>query len=154
MIGLLLGVIIGAGGFWILQQKKSGELEKTREQAATAAQDVRKLIDAKLEVLELQAHKIQKEMAGKGRVVRRKAGELGERVADAAADTRTTTVIKAKLATDPDLSALAISVATTDGVVTLSGKVAEPELVGKAILLAFETDGVREVISTLQVSRE
>ena len=154
IIGLLLGVIIGGGGLWYLQQKKSGEMEKTREQAATTAQDVRKLMDAKLEVLELQASKIQKEMAEKGRVVRRKASVLGESVADAAADARMTAVIKTKLAADPDLSALAISVNTTDGVVTLSGRVAGPELVGKAIWLALETDGVREVVSTLQVGKQ
>ena len=154
VIGLLMGVIIGGSGFWVLQQKQSGKLEKTREQAAAVAQDVRKLMDAKLEVLELQAYKVQKEMAEKGRVVRRKASALGERVADAAADTRITTVIKTKMATDPDLSALAISVSTTDGVVTLSGKVAKPELVGQAMLLALETDGVREVVSALQVSKE
>lgn len=154
LIGFLLGVIIGGGGLWFLQHEKSGELVTTTEQAATAARDVKKLIDAKLEVLELQADRIQKEMSEKGRVVRRKASELGERVADAAADVRTTTVIKAKLASDADLSALAISVSTTDGVVTLSGKVAEPELVGKAMLLALETEGVSQVVSTLQVSRE
>lgn len=154
IIGLLLGFIIGAGGFWYLQQKKSGELEKAKGQAATAAQDVKKLMDAKLEALELQASKIQKEMSEKGRVVRRKASAVGESVADAAADARITTVIKAKLTADPDLSALAISVATTDGVVTLSGRVAGPELVGKAMWLALETDGVREVVSTLQVSNQ
>lgn len=122
IIGLLMGVIIGGGGFWVLQQKQSGDLGKTREQAASEARDVKKTMDAKLEVLELQAYKIQKEMAEKGRIVRRKASEMGERVADAAADARTTTVIKAKLAADPDLSALAISVTTTGGVVTVSGK--------------------------------
>jgi osmotically-inducible protein OsmY len=57
----------------------------------------------------------------------------------------------AKLAADPDLSVFSISVATTAGRVTLSGTVASPELIGKATALALETDGVREVVSTLQV---
>lgn len=152
--GMLLGIIIGGGGFWALMQKQSGELEKSREQAVAAGQEAKRLIDAKLEVLELQAHKIQKEMAEKGRVIRNRSSVLGERVADVAVDARITTVIKTKLATDHDLSALAISVATTDGVVMLSGKVSKPELVGKAILLALETDDVREVVSSLQISRE
>ena len=50
-----------------------------------------------------------------------------------------------------DLSALNISVNTTEGVVTMSGTVQAPEDISKAMLLAMETDGVREVISTLQV---
>jgi hyperosmotically inducible periplasmic protein len=147
IIGVLLGIIIGAGGLWWLQQRQTGVLPQTTE-------DVKKLMDAKLEALDLQADKIRKELAETGRVVRRKASALGEKVADAAADTRTTAAIKAQLAADHDLSALAISVSTTDGVVTLSGKVASPELVGKAMLLALETDGVRDVISALQVAKE
>ena len=50
-----------------------------------------------------------------------------------------------------ELSALSISVNTTAGVVTLSGFVNSTEDISKAMLLALETDGVREVISTLQV---
>jgi hyperosmotically inducible periplasmic protein len=147
IIGVLLGIIIGAGGLWWLQQRRSGALPQT-------AVEVKKLMDAKLEALDLQADKIRKELAETGRVVRRKASALGEKIADAAADAGTTGAIKAKLAADPDLSALAISVSTTNGVVTLSGKVGSPDLVGKAMLLALETDGVREVTSTLQVAKE
>ena len=44
-----------------------------------------------------------------------------------------------------------ISVSTTDGRVTLSGNVANARLIGKAMALALETDGVREVSSTLKV---
>ena len=86
-------------------------------------------------------------------MVRRKASEFGEKIADSAADARLTAAIKAKLAVDPDLSALAISVSTTNGIVTLSGKVGSAELVGKAMLVALETEGVRQVISALQVSK-
>ena len=52
---------------------------------------------------------------------------------------------------DSQLSALDISVNTTSGIVTLSGSVENPELIGKAMLLAMETDDVKEVVSTLQV---
>jgi osmotically-inducible protein OsmY len=84
-------------------------------------------------------------------VVRRAATEAGHAIADATADARTTGAIKAKLVASRDLSALNISVNTTAGVVTLSGAVASPEDISKAILVAMETDGVREVVSTLQV---
>jgi osmotically-inducible protein OsmY len=151
IIALLLGIIIGAGGLWIMQQRQAGTLPQTKEQAVA---DVKQLVAAKLEALELQSDKIQNELAETGRVVRRKASALSEKVADATADARITTAIKAKLAADRDLSALAISVSTTDGLVTLSGKVASPELVGKAMLLALETEGVREVNAALQIAKD
>jgi osmotically-inducible protein OsmY len=44
-------------------------------------------------------------------------------------------------------------VSTTDGVVTLSGKVDSAQLVSRAMLLALETGGVRQVISTLQIDK-
>ena len=77
---------------------------------------------------------------------------MGEAASDAALDTRATAVIKTKLAADPDFSALSISVATTGGRVTRSGTVASPELIGKATALALETEGVREVLSTIQAN--
>ena len=59
--------------------------------------------------------------------------------------------VKRKLLADPDLSALDVSVNTTNGRVTLSGTVSAADQIGKSMLLALETDGVREVVSTLQV---
>ena len=84
-------------------------------------------------------------------MVRRTAEKAGQAIADATADARATAAIKARLLTHRDLSALDISVNTTMGVVTLSGSVSSREDISKAMLLAMETDGVREVISTLQV---
>jgi osmotically-inducible protein OsmY len=74
--------------------------------------------------------------------------------ADFAGDARITAEIKARLVLDSDLSALNISVSTTDGRVTLSGRVASAELAGKAVRLSYEAKGVREVFSTLQVKGE
>jgi len=74
-----------------------------------------------------------------------------ELLADTTADARITAAIKAKLLGDHDLSAISISVNTTGGIVTLSGTVPTPAAISKAMLLAMETDGVQEVISTLQV---
>src|SRR6266542_3992536 len=60
--------------------------------------------------------------------------------------------IKTKLLAEPGLSALAINVDTTDGLVTLSGKVDSHEQIAKAVKLAMATEGVHKVISTLQVN--
>jgi osmotically-inducible protein OsmY len=99
----------------------------------------------------LRPEDIKDELARTGRVVRRAASNAGHAIADATADARITAAIKAKLVGSRDLSALNISVNTTAGVVTLSGAVSSSEHVSKAILLAMQTEGVREVVSTLQV---
>ena len=96
---------------------------------------------------------IQEELTKTGKVVRRQMRDLGAAVADASADAAVTAKIKAKYALDGELSTWGISVSTTDGHVTLSGNVSSPKLIGKAIMLALETDGVREVSSTLQVKK-
>jgi osmotically-inducible protein OsmY len=159
VIALLLGIILGAAGYWFMQQPA---VEKATEQAqqkaseakkagAEAATDAKRTLTAKLDALQLRADEIREELKQTGKVVRRKARDVGEAAADATTDTRTTAEVKRKIVTDPELSSLTISVNTTNGRVTLSGTVSSPELVGKAILLAMETDGVREVLSTLQV---
>jgi hyperosmotically inducible periplasmic protein len=159
VIALLLGIILGAAGYWFILQPPVQEAAQRAEQKAAdagkavsgAADEAKRAVAAKLEVLQLRAQEIRDELQETGRVVRRKARDVGETVADAAADARITAEIKRRLAADPELSAFTVSVSTTDGRVTLSGSVSSPELVGKAILLAMETEGVREVVSTLQV---
>lgn len=161
--GLLLGIIIGAGALWFYGnshsipgiketgQRASAQAGKALDLAQGAAEQAKQALPGTLDALELRADDIRKEFAETGKVVRRRARDFGSAVADAAADTRITTAIKGKLAADPELSALGISVDTTGGRVTLAGTVASPELVGKAMVLALGTDGVDGVISTLQV---
>ena len=149
IVGLLAGILIGAGAFWFFTVDRPAE--QARETAQEATEQAKRALAAKMEAMELRADDIRKELTEKGRVVRRKARDIGEAAADAAVDARATAAIKAKLAADPDLSALRISVSTTAGRVTLSGTVSSYELIGKAMAMALDTDGVREVISTLQV---
>ena len=75
-------------------------------------------------------------------------------MADAASDARITASIETVPIADPQLSALSIGVATHQQRVTLSGAAARPGLIGRAILLAYRTDGVREVESTIRVEAE
>lgn len=103
----------------------------------------------KLRLLHLRSEDIKDELARTGRVVRRKAGKAGQAVTDATADARITAAIKTKLVADHDLSTFNVSAYTTAGVVTFKGTVSSPEQIGKAMLLAMETAGVREVISEL-----
>ncbi len=159
--GLILGIILGAAGFWFMQ-KKAREHPEAEQRAETAATQARtsagemahhlsEAWSAKLETLNLRSDQIKDELARTGKVVRRQARELGGAVADAAADARIVTAIKAKYAAAPDLSMWDISVSSDQGRVTLSGAVSTEENIGEAMALALEVDGVRDVTSTLTV---
>src|SRR2546425_3201420 len=151
-LALLIGIVIGAGALWFYGTKQGKSTARaTGEQIESTTKSARDSIQDKLKVLDLRSEDIKDELARTGRIVRRKAREAGQAIADATADARVTAAIKAKLVANRDLSALSISVNTTEGVVTLSGTVSSPEDISKAMLLAMETDGVREVVATLQV---
>ena len=151
-LALVLGVAFGAAAVWFYSTYRNDPRMRSAEQKVeNAAKTTRDAAQDKLRALHLSSEDIKDELARTGRVVRREASEAGHAIADATADARITGAIKTKLLASRDLSALNISVNTTAGVVTLSGFVSSAELISKAILLAMETDGVHEVISTLQV---
>jgi osmotically-inducible protein OsmY len=135
---LLLFLVVAA--VWMVQNVDFSRLRGDASQAAT-----------KVEKIDLDASKIAEELKQTGRVVRRRAVKTAETVAEATKDARTTAAIKTKLAIDPQLSALDVSVDTTDGRVTLAGRAESPAAIARAIEIAFEEEGVYEVISTLQV---
>jgi hyperosmotically inducible periplasmic protein len=159
--GLILGVILGAVGYWFLQKQAAAHPEaqqryedsaaQLRSNATVTAQNFSDAFRAKLDTLELHGDQIKNEMAQTGKVVRRKAQDIGDKVADAASDARAVTEIKAKYAKDSTLSAWDISVSCTQGQVTLSGTVPSADDIGKAVALALEADGVRDATSTLTV---
>lgn len=159
--GLLIGIVLGAAGYWFVQ-KRVGELPDARQSfeqsaaqlrtnAESAAHNLSDAMQARLDALDLQTGQIQDELAKDGQVVRRKAEDIGEQAVNAASDVRAVAEIKAKYVADPALSVWDISVACDQGHVKLSGKVSAPEDIGKAVALALEADGVRDVTSTLQV---
>ncbi len=151
-LALVLGVAFGAAAVWFYSTYRNDPRMRSAEQKVeNAAKTTSDAAQDKLRALHLSSEDIKEELARTGGVVRREASAAGHALADATADARLTTAIKSKLLTSRDLSAFNISVNTTAGVVTLSGFVSSSEHIGKAILLAMETDGVREVLSTLQV---
>lgn len=150
-IGFLLGIVLTAatGGYFVARKSKS--VQHAQDVTASAIQHVADAVETKLAAWHLRGEDVEKELTRSGKVVRRQMSDFGAAVADAAGDARITGKIKAKYAIDKELSALAISVTTTDGRVTVSGNVSSSKLIGKAMMLALETDGVREVSSTLKV---
>ncbi len=126
-------------------------MKSASNQIEGAAKSTGDTIEQKIQELHLNPQEIKDELARTGEVVRRKAHEAGQAISSATADARLTTAIKAKLLTTRDLPGLDISVNTTDGIVTLSGAVNSVQQISKAMALAMDTEGVRQVISTLQV---
>jgi hyperosmotically inducible protein len=150
MTGLLLGIIVTVAAIWYYADKNP-HAHEAKEDIRGAATETKEFVRDKVDSWNLTPDSIKDELARTGQVVREKAAGVGHKIADATADARITTTIKAKLVADPDLSALSISVSTTDGQVTLSGSVSSPEKIAKAMQLALGVDGVQKVVSTLQV---
>lgn len=151
-LALVAGVAIGIAAVWYFNHdKNNSQFKSAGEEIKSTAQNAGDTIADKLRSWHLDSESISNELAKTGKVIREKTSEAGKSISDATADARVTTDIKAKFVKDSELSAWDIHVSTTDGVVTLSGTVSSPELIGKAMELALDTDGARQVISTLQV---
>lgn len=129
LVVFILGVLVGAFGLRACE----------RRQAARA--------DAGLARWQLSPDQVRADLARTGEVVRSRAREVGEAVSDV----RIAAVIKAKYVLDRDLSAADIRVHSSGGLVVLDGTVSSPELVGRAVMLALQTDGVRHVTARLAV---
>jgi hypothetical protein len=142
-IGLIVGALLTAGTGWYFVVGRN-------DPRVAHAWD---MVDAELAVWHLHGDDIRDELNRTGKVLRRQAVEFGAAMASASSDAAITGKIKAKYAIDHDLSTFSISVNTTDGRVTLAGNVRSHQQIGKAMLIALETDGVREVNSTLQVKK-
>lgn len=91
---------------------------------------------------------------------RERGAAIGERVAglantaqDAISDGAITAKIKSKMALDDTLKSRDIHVATSDGAVTLSGKVGSAAERDRATQLARETDGVKSVKDEMQIAK-
>lgn len=159
--GLILGIILGAAAYWYFQKKAQEHPEaqqryeraasQTASNAAAAAHNMSDALRAKLDTLDLNADQIKDELARTGQVFRRKAEDIGQAAVNAASDAGAVAEIKAKYAMDPSLSVWKISVSCDQGHVKLSGTVSSAEDIGKAVALALEAHGVRDVTSTIQV---
>jgi osmotically-inducible protein OsmY len=89
---------------------------------------------------------------------RQVGAEVGEKTAEAAnqarrviADGQITAKIKAKMALDDTVKALAVDVDTNGTTVTVSGQVDSPAQRERVLQLARETQGVKNVIDHLRV---
>lgn len=145
LVRFVLFVVLAIGVVWFIQDWRV-------RQGRTVASPSRGVGDRIGELdLKLDLDSIRDELSRTGRIVRRKTVKAAQVVAEATEDVRTSAAIKARLALDPQLSALDIGVHTSDGIVTLTGFVDSPEHLAKLVGLALEHEGVNEVISTVSV---
>ena len=131
---VLIVVLVGAGAF-LLGWWGSGRIrDDVRQTVGTTGVDTQK-----------------------AREVGAKVGETTAPAADQARrainDGAVTAKIKAKMALDDTVKALDIDVDTVGTTVTLSGVVATDAQRQKALQLARETDGVKQVVDQLRVQR-
>lgn len=154
VMGLLAGLLLaGVTGWYWVAGRKAAPVQRAQQQMATGLEHAVDKLGTKLEAFELRGADIKEDLARTGQVARRRARAISATVTDATSDARITAAIKAKLIADKELSAWNITVSTTDAVVTLSGTVPSHDQIGRAMLLAMETAGVQEVLSTLKVKQ-
>jgi osmotically-inducible protein OsmY len=149
LFGFVLGIFAGAFGYWYLEQPGTTTRGEYTRSVTGAADRVKSAVQSK--VGEIRTEDIKSELDRAGMVVREKLAKTGQAISDATVDARTTATIRGKFLKEPGLASLGISVDTTDGLVTLSGTARSHDEVAKAVRLALETEGVRKVVSTLQV---
>jgi hyperosmotically inducible periplasmic protein len=87
----------------------------------------------------------------RGAAIGEQVAVAGDRASDALSDGALTARIKSKMALDDLVRARNIDVDTTDGNVTLSGRVHSEDERRRALALARETAGVKSVVDRLQL---
>lgn len=109
-------------------------------------------IDAGIERTQEAASEAKRDAQAAGSEIRQDASQAGTAIANSAADLSITAQVKAALAGDDQLSALAIEVDTTNRVVTLTGPAPTQSAFDRASSLAQAVDGVTEVRNQLTVA--
>ena len=152
LIVFIGGLVLGALGYRYVENFTRQDWRNAGQKVSSEAGKVKSSIQEKIGDIRLED--IKEELARTGMVVREKARQAGEIIADATADARVTAAIKAKYLKEQGLASMNIHVSTSEGLVTLSGTVGSAEEIAQAVRLALETDGVHKVVSTLQIKAE
>ena len=132
----LLGVLVGGYAMHVRDRPENPRTEGVRDDVARH-----------LRQWHLTGDDIRADLGRGGEVVRDKARVAEARISDA----RVAALIKAKYVLDRDLSARDIGVEVKGGRVVLTGTVGSPDLVGRAVALALDTDGAEKVTAHLAV---
>lgn len=134
-----------------LTEKAETAVKEAAEKTKEAAIDVKDAVADKLSEWKLTPSDLKSDLEKGGRIVRSKAATVGAKTGVMFDNAKVVTVINAKLVGDSKLSAIKINVDAENGTVTLKGTVKSADLIGRAIVLALDTDDVVQVISLLTV---
>ena len=132
-------------------QKTETAVKNAAEKTKDMAVEAKDAIADKFAEWKLTPSDIKADLEKGGRVVRSKTAAAGAKTGMMFDNAKVVTVINAKLVGDSQLSAIKINVDADQGVVTLKGTVKSADLIGRAIGLALDTDGVTQVVSLLTV---
>jgi len=131
-----------------LKEKVARVAQDVGERSREIARDTQTVVGEKLRDWKLTPDDLREDLKRGGAIVRTKARQAGAELSDA----RIVAMIKAKYVLDRELSARGLSVDVKAGEVTLRGEVTSEALIGHAIALALDTDGVVSVVSRLTVA--
>lgn len=126
---ILLIVLVAVGGFF-LGWWGAGVTLPNRDTVGTAGQTAERARQA-------------------GHEISQKTAEAAKTAQEALSDGALTAKIKAKMALDDSVKALDLNVDTANAVVTVTGKVRTRAERERALALARETDGVRQVVDRI-----
>jgi osmotically-inducible protein OsmY len=156
LLSIIILLLLGAGIFWYMQEReRNPDIQRFEERVSS---DMERATTNIRENFSLDSGSIREELANTGQVIREKTRELtSDRTSPSngptTPDAQIRETVEQKIGRDPQLSQATISVGSSAGVVTLSGTVSSFEQIGNAMALALETEGVREVVSKLQVTQ-
>jgi len=131
-----------------LKEKVSRVAQDVTERSREIARETQTAVGDKLRDWKLTPEDLREDLKRGGAIVRTKARQAGAELSDA----RIVAMVKAKYVLDRELSARGLSVDVKAGEVVLRGEVASEALIGRAIALALDTDGVISVVSRLTVA--
>lgn len=146
-VGILLGIAIAVIALWFLGREGTSR-DDVRDELSDVGQDIREGAEDVAGRMREGVDNIDTDR------IRENVREGGRRIADSSADAVITGKVKAQFAMDSEVSAMRIGVDTTDGKVTLSGRASTQAEVDRALELARQVEGVREVVSTIQVGEQ
>jgi hyperosmotically inducible periplasmic protein len=148
LIVVILLIVVAIFIFSYTGSKTSKNATVAMKEASKEATDktAQKLEELKKKLQEEKVAEKVKKGANEAVVAVKKGAETVEKLT---LDASITAAIKMKLANDEAIEARNIDVETKNGVVTLKGKVSSPAEAERAIQLAKEVEGVKEVKSAL-----
>ena len=139
----ILGLVVGGYAIHVYDRNEFGPGGYVNDSGPDQTNMSQKIRDWHLTPEDIRA-----DLDRTGEVVRTNAQAVGAKLDDA----RIIATIKAKYLIDRELSAIDIHVDCRGGDVLLTGEVASPRLIGRAVFLAMDTAGVHNVTARLRTT--